>query len=333
MRIDARGVRKWSGLGTVSALVLASAAAGSRGDGPDSSKAAASVSVSVSVRDPTDSQGSLAKKKEHCSADPDLLRSIGRSKGEQVRISGGTTSPSSPWPRRSTRPADASSGSAGSAGPGSARPQQFDGRVEATVIVPNLTDEQAKERGELVERLDDDGKNTGCLSSPRTAARSSRSTDLAGRAARRRPGPQPVTTWLCRGSIPGPATSRPSTAGTSPRPRSARRAIPASAKVADRPFAHAVSFHGMVDDRVLIGGAAPTRLRTEIRDAIRAGIKDPKIVVDLAMPGDANGLGKAQHREPLLPDGRGADRAIRPGPQEHWEEVADAVAKVFASKL
>jgi phage replication-related protein YjqB (UPF0714/DUF867 family) len=90
----------------------------------------------------------------------------------------------------------------------------------------------------------------------------------------------------------------------------------------------------MTDDRILIGGSAPTRLRTEIRDAIRQAINDPKTPVDLAMPGDANG-----GKDPLNIVNRYVQTGgvqIEQSPRarkEHWKEIADAVAKVYASKL
>lgn len=89
----------------------------------------------------------------------------------------------------------------------------------------------------------------------------------------------------------------------------------------------------MTDDRILIGGAGPTRLRAEIRDAIREAINDSKIVVDLAIPGDANG-GKDPRN--IVNRYSSAGVQIEQSPRarrEHWKAIADAVAKVYASKL
>ena len=90
----------------------------------------------------------------------------------------------------------------------------------------------------------------------------------------------------------------------------------------------------MLDDRILVGGAAPTRLKTEIRDAIRHALGRSVVDVDLALPGDPKG-----GRDPKNVVNRYAQKGgvqieqSLPARQNHWKAIADAVAKVYASRL
>jgi phage replication-related protein YjqB (UPF0714/DUF867 family) len=333
MRIDRRWGRKWSGLSLGAILVLAGAGVtASRGDGPTSNSKQVEP-VPISVRDPAESQDKLARKKEHCSVDPELLRSIGRAKGEQVRIRRGddfaiftVTETPDEQPDAIVRV-----GRLGRLRLGSTQP--FDARVEPTVIVPDLTVEQARERGEMVERLADDGKNTRLLILAPHGGQIEPSTDLEAERLADALSRDRTSTWICRG-YHGTGNQSAFDRWHITSTEISEASYPKLAKVADRTFAHAVSFHGMVDDRILIGGNAPTRLRTEIRDAIRAEVKDPKVIVDLAMPTDSNnGLGKTNIVNRYCPTGGVQIEQSARVRKEHWKEVADAVARVFASKL
>lgn len=118
----------------------------------------------VSVRAPLDTQTAIEKRKEHCSADPALLSAIGRAKGQQVRIYRNATEFAiftvgetedeqhdatirmSKFARLRFGPSD-----------------EFEGRLSPVVVMSGLTEEEARMRGELIEQLDDDGRNTTLL--------------------------------------------------------------------------------------------------------------------------------------------------------------------------
>ncbi len=287
----------------------------------------------VSIRAPLSSQEGLEKKKEHCSADPDLLHSLGRAQGQQVRVYRGegdfaiftvaeTLDEKNDATIRMGRLARVRLGSS----------TEFEGRVSPVVVVPGLTDEQAKARGELIERLDDDGRNTGLLIMAPHGGEIEPPTDLQAERLAEKLAGKAVSTWRCKAYHPRggkAAFERWHITSTD----ISEASYPLLAKVAARKFEYAVSFHGMTDDRILIGGAAPTRLRVEIRDAIRLAINDPKLPVDLAMPGDANG---GKDPKNIVNRYTTAGVQIEQSPRarrEHWREIADAVAKVYASKL
>jgi phage replication-related protein YjqB (UPF0714/DUF867 family) len=317
----------WASLVPIALFVAVASTHTGLADGPIPTPRAVAILSTLS------SQEALAKKKEHCSADPDLLHSMGRLEGQQVRVSRGeddfaifTVSEMHQEKDEATlrmgRLARLRLGSS----------SDFEGRVGPIVVVPGLTEEQARARGELVERLDDDGKQTGLLILAPHGGEVEPPTDLQAERLAEKLAGKPVSNWRCRAYHPRggkAAFERWHITSTD----ISEASYPLLAKVAKRKFEYAVSFHGMVDDRILIGGAAPTRLRTEIRDAIRLAIDDPKVAVDLAMPGDANGGKDAKN---IVNRYTTAGVQIEQSPRarkEYWKEIADAVAKVFASKL
>lgn len=261
--------------------------------------------------------------------DAGLLVAIGSARGRQDRISRGdsdfalfTVVDVGPDDRgRAGKP-----GRLGSTGP-------FEGRIAPVPPASNLTEEEAEARGELVERLDDDGSNTGLLVLAPHGGQVETPTDLqAERVARKLRGRR-VSTWRCKGFHPEggqAAFDRWHITST----EISEASHPLLAGLAGRRFDHAVSFHGMTDDRVLIGGAAPARLRIEIRDAIRAALVGTRIAVEVALPGDANGGKDARNivNRYVAAGGVQIEQSPR-ARREHWRKIADAVAKVYAPKL
>ena len=288
----------------------------------------------VSIRAPLLTEERLRRRKSIARSTPICFIRLGRAKGQQVRVSRGeddfaifTVAETLQEPTESIlrmgRLARVRFGSS----------EDSEGRVSPTVVVPGLTEEQARAHGELIERLDDDGTHTGLLIMAPHGGEIEPPTDLqAERLAEKLAGKR-VSVWRCKGYHPRggkAAFDRWHITSTDV----SEASYPLLAKVAARKFEYAVSFHGMTDDRILIGGAAPTRLRLEVRDAIRLAINDPRIAVDLAIPGDANG-GKDPRNivNRYVPSGGVQIEQSARARRDHWKAIADAVAKVYASKL
>ena len=335
MTLGGQGFRRWGGasLGPIALLILI--ASGSQGDGPPSeAEALATRGRPASIREPLPGQEKVAKKKEHCSADADLLRSIGRARGEQVRIY-----------RDDSEFAVFTIADVPDEAPDSivrmgkfARlrfgpSEEFEGRIVPTVTASHLTDEQARDRGELVERLVDDGKNTGLLIMAPHGGQLETPTDLQAERLAEKLGQARASTWICKGFHPRggkAAFDRWHITSTD----ISEASYPMLARVAARKFEYAISFHGMAEDRILIGGTAPTRLRQEIREAIRLAIDDPKMAVDLSLPGEPNGGLDPKNIVNRYASQGGVQIEQSPrARREHWKEIVDAVARVFAAKL
>jgi phage replication-related protein YjqB (UPF0714/DUF867 family) len=294
-----------------------------------------SFAASIEKADP--SQTGLQSRPEHCSADPDLLGTIGRALGHQVRIkrnpsetalytvgvADGTPGTFEPIVRMGDR---------GLARLGAT--DGFPGTVDARVPDEALTDERAEAEGEFVERLLDNGINRGFIVIAPHGGEIERRTDdqavcvLAGLHDRA------VSGWLCRGfSVGGGAFRHWHITSTDLHEAS----FPKLARVIGRRFRFAVAFHGFDDDDVdhdvLLGGIAPDGLKLEVKSAIEAAV--PSLKVHIAEPDEKYGGDSKRNVVNRLAAG-GAAIQIEQKPHvrvDHGRAVADAVARVYRSKL
>jgi phage replication-related protein YjqB (UPF0714/DUF867 family) len=137
-----------------------------------------------------------------------------------------------------------------------------------------------------------------------------------------------ATEWSCAGyNDGGGAYDRWHVTSTALHPRS----FPGLAGIADRGFAHAVSFHGFSGDGVAVGGGAPDSLKAEVRDAVAAETgRDATLA-------DENGAYGGDSAENvvnwLTEDGNGVQIEQSAAARDDWAAVADAVAGVFADRV
>ena len=279
----------------------------------------------------------LLSRPEHCSADPDLLGTIGRALGHQVRI---IRSPS----ERALYTVGVAEGAPGTFEPivrmgdgGLARlgaTDGFPGTVEARVPDESLTDERAEAEGEFVERLYDNGINRAFIVIAPHGGDIERRTDdqavcvLAGLHDRA------VSGWLCRGwSVGGGAFRHWHITSTDLHEAS----FPKLARVIGRRFRFAVAFHGFDDEDikhdVLIGGIAPEPLKLEIKAAIEAAV--PSLKVHITQPDEKfGGDSKRNIVNRLAAGGAGIQIEQKPHVRTgHGRAVAEAVVGVYRSKL
>ncbi len=282
-------------------------------------------------------QTALVDHKEHCSADADELKTIGRALRQQVRVyrdgSGyalyTVSETHDEMPETILR-----MGKTGRERLGTA--DEFPVVVLAQVPNPTLSDADAKTQGEFVERSLDDGVQTGLLvlaphggqieiHTDEQAERVSASPLLAGK---------PVTTWRCKGYDP-PGTKSAFARWHITSDDTSEASFPLLAKLATRRYAFCVSFHGMDNPGVLIGGAASMDTKTALQALIVKAINDPTVPVAIAV-GDQGGLG-----------GNGSTNIVnrycnKTGIQieqslevrrDHWQAIADAVARFYADQL
>jgi hypothetical protein len=107
------------------------------------------------------SQEDLIDHAEHCSADPDLLAGIGRAHCQQVRVyrePGAFGLYTASEVRPETPDAIVRRGRRGRVRLGTEA--EFAGRLDSRVPRSRLSERRAKAEGELIERLDDDGRQT-----------------------------------------------------------------------------------------------------------------------------------------------------------------------------
>jgi phage replication-related protein YjqB (UPF0714/DUF867 family) len=288
----------------------------------------------ASIRRARRSQDDLKEDGEHCSADPERLASIGRARGQQVRIrrdereyalyTVSELRPEHPDARVRMGPA------------GRARLDaegEFAAVVDSRVPHPTKSEADAEAEAELVERLRDDGRQTRLIAIAPHGGAIEPFTDEQAERVRSRLGAGAASAWRCKGW--GGArgaherwhiTSTDIDEASFPRLRS----------VISRGFTHAVAFHGLLDEEILIGGRGPTALKREIGSEIERATAGSGIPVRIAKRGDpSNGNHRRNIVNRLTADGESGIQ-IEQGPQarcHHWRAIADAVAEVYRRRL
>ena len=311
-------------------MALAIACGGGGGGGLATAEQAAPIAAEV--RPAVDGQPLIAFK-EHCSVDPDRLAAIGAAAGRQVRVYRDpatfalfTAEARDEEPETIVRMGEAARRRFGGT-------EGFEATISPDVTHSELTDAEADALGELVERLDDDGEQTGLLiMAPHGGEIEAETGRQAGRL-RARLGGDRASTWIVKGfDPPGPQTAFGRWHITSTDIHEA--SYPMLGRVAARRFDHAISFHGMASEKVLIGGAGPLALKLEIQAALREAVGEAGVEVVIAQPGQANGGSSPANIVNRYCRGTGIQ--VEQGPaarRDHWREIADAIAEVYRRKL
>jgi phage replication-related protein YjqB (UPF0714/DUF867 family) len=292
-----------------------------------------SYSASIEKADP--SQTGLQSRPEHCSGDPDLLATIGRALGHQVRI---VRSPA----ERAIYTVGVAEGAPGTFEPivrmgdrGLARlgaTAGFPGTVDAQVVHPSLTDAEAEDKSEFVERLFDNGINRGFIVIAPHGGDMERRTDDQAVCVVAQLHDRAVSGWICRGWYRGGGAFRHWHITSTDIHEAS---FPKLARVLGRPFRFAVAFHGFSDEDVLhdivLGGLASDALKLEVKEAIERAV--PSLKVHVATPDEKYGGDSPRNIVNRL---AGAGIQIEQQPHvrdDHARAVAGAVAGVYATKL
>jgi phage replication-related protein YjqB (UPF0714/DUF867 family) len=203
----------------------------------------------------------------------------------------------------------------------------FAGMLIRPVVASNMTDEQAEAAGEFVERLVDDGSNTGLVV---IAPHGGGIEDGSDRQAEAVTAALGCSSWILKGwKVGGGSYDRWHVTSTKINPRS----FAGLGQIAKRGFAYSVAFHGMSAAGVLIGGGGPDELKQMLREAILDELSDPDIDVVIAEQGDANsGMSSKNVCNWLTEEGIGGiqlEQSMKVR-DDHWQEVVDAVISVYS---
>lgn len=279
-----------------------------------------------------DSQEDLEDHPEHCSADPARLATVGRARGQQVRIyrdpgSFGLYTVSEVRPE--TVDTVVRMGPSGLERLGGT---EFPGVLDSRVPRSRLSEYRARAEGELIERLADDGAHSQVIAiAPHGGDIEPHTDDQAERVATRLAA-RSVSSWRCKGWKPGGGafdrwhiTSADLDEACFPR----------LARVMSRGFTHAVAFHGFGGDEILVGGAALPNLKEELREKLEAAV-GPGIRVRVATPNDKfGGDNPCNIVNRLTAGGTGGIQIEQSltAREDHWCRIADAVADVYDALL
>jgi phage replication-related protein YjqB (UPF0714/DUF867 family) len=292
----------------------------------------------AAVRKALPDQQDLQDHREHCSVDAARLATIGRAVGHQVRVrlsseAFGLYTVSEVHPEDPD--ATVRIGRRGRERLGTS--DEFDGVVDSVGPHPNLTVDQARACGELVERLRDNGRQRELIVIAPHGGDIERHTDEQAEHVASRLAAKAVSSWRCKGWKGGGGafvrwhiTSTDISAASFPR----------LDLVISRGFTHAVAFHGFEDSEadtdVLIGGCAPDELKQEIAAAIDRATAGSGLRVRIAAPEDHFGGDDERNVVNRLRAEGGSGIQIEQSPaarSRRWEEIADAVATVYDAKV
>jgi len=288
----------------------------------------------AAVKKALSGQTDLIEDPEHCSADPDRLKTIGRAVGQQIRIKRSSSQYALytvSEPRQESPDNVVRMGAVGRQRLGTS--YEFAATVYAQVPNPTLTEAEAEDRSEFVERLADNGTHIGLIAIAPHGGQIEPYTDRQAERVAQQLSAKGVSSWGCKGwKQGGGAHERWHITSTDLHPAS----FPKLGRVISRGFEYAVAFHGFGGTGVLIGGAAPDSLKREIELAIEQVVAGSGIAVSIAQPGDdLSGSSSRNVVNRLTTGGVGGIQieqsfSAREG---YGQAIADAVASVYDSKL
>ena len=199
--------------------------------------------------------------------------------------------------------------------------------LDTKVVDPDLSDTDARDAGELVERLDDDGSQTHLIAIAPHGGDIEEHTDEQAERVAERLGPQLASAWRGKGWRPdGGAFVRWHITSTDLNPV----CFPLLNSVMSRRFAHAVAFHGFDDEPgVLIGGTAPADVKERLRQAIQQ-VLPAGLDVRVALPDERYGGDDPNNIVNRLSPCGGIQIEQGTSPRDdHGCDIADVVADFF----
>jgi phage replication-related protein YjqB (UPF0714/DUF867 family) len=280
-------------------------------------------------------QNDLRDHKEHCSADPEKLATVGRLLGHQVRIKRnddeyGLYTVSEV--RREAQDNVVRMGKSGRERLGTS--DEFEGTLDAQVPHATLADAEAERNGEFVERLDDDGMHTGLIVVAPHGGDIEPHTDQQAQHVASQLAGKGVSSWRCMGWHPRGAFAHWHITSTDIHEAS----FPLLNSVIARGFRYVVAFHGFDDPEIpydiLVGGCAPDTLKEELKCVIE-DVVSSDFTVHITKPGEHFGGDDERNIVNRLTAGgaNGVQIEQKNGPREkYWRRIAGAVANVFDSK-
>jgi phage replication-related protein YjqB (UPF0714/DUF867 family) len=293
------------------------------------------ATYAATVKKALSSQEVLISHREHCSADPEKLKAVGRACGQQVRIQRSSSQYAVftvSEVRQESPDTIVRMGLSGRQRLGTS--EEFAGTLTSRVPHPRFTAAQAEANSEFIERLKDNGRHKGLVAVAPHGGDIEPFTDQQAERVAARLAAKAVSAWRCQGwKQPEGAFERWHITSIDIHPAS----FPLLCRIAARGFRYAVAFHGFGQDEILIGGGGSADpLKTEIQAAIECAITDPSIPVRIATPDEGYGGDSPRNIVNRLTAGGANGIQIEQSfsaRERYWPAIADAVAEVYRAKL
>jgi phage replication-related protein YjqB (UPF0714/DUF867 family) len=287
----------------------------------------------VRVRKSLPTQEDLRQRREHCSADAHALSAIGISGEQQVRVKR-SDDDYALYTVSEVRIEDtADVVRMGLDGRRRLNTDDtFDAELDSQVVHPTMSDRDAEANGEFVERLCDDGANTGLIVIAPHGGDIEDYTDDQAQLVASRLADYAASVWLCKGYKAHGAKKAWHITSTDIDPRS----FPLLESIFSRGFTDAVAFHGFDRAEILIGGMVAPALKEEIASEIENAVAGSNTPVRIAGPRDPFGGNDPDNIVNRLTcsgsNGVQIEQSFA-ARNSRWDDIAEAVANVYASRL
>lgn len=201
---------------------------------------------------------------------------------------------------------------------------EFEADIAASLPRSDLSVDEARAEGELVERLDEGDESLVAIAphgggmQPWTDEQAARVGELAS-----------ATSWRALGWGPSPeggAFRRWYVPSTQISPAS----YPKLAEIADTEFDVAVDFGGVCQSGIEVGGSADESLRADVRDAINEAL--PSCAVEATVPDDPDGTADSMLVNRLGDEGIFVSQSYA-ARRAYWEEIAHGVAAALSDDV
>lgn len=284
--------------------------------------------------------------REHCSAHREQITTVGRNKGQQVRIErytpdGLTLLDLALYTVIDVHDEEPDLVFVGYTDPESKKHDLRDrlglsgiepstGKIKSEVPDPNLTDDEARCNSEFVERQSDNGRHQGLIAIAPHGGDIEIHTDEQAKRVGERLASKCVSVWVCKGfKKNGGAFDRWHITSTD----ISEESFPKLKTVIGRHFEYAVAFHGWSENFICVGGSAPPDLKNQIKTAIRA---IPDLNIDVKT--DEEGCGAFNGNDPRNIVNRLGTNGVqieqsRDARKFFGVPIADAVADVIDLKI
>jgi len=236
---------------------------------------------------------------EHCSANLDQLKRIGRDLYQQVRLE--LPTPNGEIPAIYTV--------------GKVHEEELDlvyvgnkiekyvtclqhntdpckGKVKA-VLTNELSEDDARSHGEFIEQLTDDGQNQKLIVIAPHGGEIETKTDKQAENVRHEISSDDVSLWICKGFDQQDKSAFERWHITST--QISEKSFPMLSKIYQRKFRYAIAFHGWTRGNICVGGIKDnetvTKLKVEIADAIQSAIKKEGSDIQVKVSGCPECLG------------------------------------------
>jgi phage replication-related protein YjqB (UPF0714/DUF867 family) len=287
--------------------------------------------------------------REHCSAHHSQITTIGRNKGQQVRIGryapdGVMLADFALYTVVDLHNEELDMAFLGFRDPesenhdlqdrlGLSDTDIFRGKIDSQVPHPTYSDADAKDYSEFIERLTDNGRHRGLIAIAPHGGDIEPHTDEQAERVGKQLASKCVSVWLCKGfKQGGGAFDRWHITSTD----ISEESFPKLKTVIGRHFEYAVAFHGFSEDSICIGGSASPALKQEIKMAVESAISGSGIVVATSdegtCPGAFNGDDPRNIVNRLGANGIQLEQS-KEARTSYGIQIADAVADVIGARL